>query len=133
MQCRQFNLKYNTEFICVIPVNLYCPYDNFNIQKGHVIASLINRFHKEKSRNSPNFYVYGDGTPYRQFLYALDFAKIICDILIFKLYKDKEPIICCNNEITIKDMVLNLCDVINIDKSKLVWGSKLDNGCQKNI
>lgn len=131
LQCRQFNLTHNTNFKCVIPVNLYGPYDNFNIQKGHVIPSLINRFHKEKQRKNPNYYVYGDGNAYRQFLYAPDFAKIICDILVNNVYSDNKPIICCNDEITIRDMVILLCKIMNIDYNKIIWGSALDNGCQK--
>ena len=131
LQCRQYNLKYNTNFICVIPVNLYGPHDNFNNQKGHVIASLMNRFHKEKQREKPAFYVFGDGTPYRQFLYAPDFAKIICDILIYKNNIENNSIICCNDETTIRDMVTELCEVMQIDGNKIEWGDAIDNGCQK--
>lgn len=131
MQCRHYNETHNTEYICVIPVNLYGPYDNFNLQNGHVIASLINRFHKEKQRDNPNYYVYGDGSPYRQFLYAPDFAKIICELLLNNIYNEKTPIICCNDEITIKEMVKTICSVMDINKEKIEWGNKLDNGCEK--
>jgi GDP-L-fucose synthase len=130
-QCRQYNLKYNTKFICVVPVNLYGPNDNFNLNNGHVIASLMNRFYKESKRENQNYYVYGDGSPERQFLYAPDFAKIICELLLKNIYNDNHPVICCNDEITIKEMVNILCNVMKIDNKLLEWGSELDNGCIK--
>lgn len=131
LQCRQYNKAYGTEYICVIPVNLYGPYDNFNIDNGHVIPSLMHRFHKEKGKYNCEFIAYGTGTPLRQFLYAPDFAKIICKILFDKNNKDTKPIICCNREITIKEMVETLGETMNINVNSIKWDTTKSDGCIK--
>ena len=131
LQCRQYNKAYNTEYICVIPVNLYGPHDNFNIENGHVIPSLMHRFHKEKNKNNGEFIAYGTGTPLRQFLYAPDFAKIICKILFDKNNQNTDPIICCNGEITIKEMVETLGETMDININNIKWDETKSDGCMK--
>lgn len=131
LQCRQYNNKYNTQYICVIPVNLYGPYDNFNIENGHVIPSILHRFHMEKISKNENYFAYGTGNPYRQFLYAPDFARIICNLLLDNIYTKNEPIICCNDEITIKEMTTTLLEVMHIDNKLLKWNTNKSDGCLK--
>ena len=131
LQCRQYNKAYSTEYICVIPVNLYGPHDNFSIKNGHVIPAIMNRFHGEKTKKDGKFIVYGTGRPYRQFLYAPDFAKIICDILLDGKYNNTEPLICSNNETTIKIMVNYLAGAMKIDRNKLEWDISKSDGCMK--
>ena len=131
LQCRQYNKAYGTEYICVIPVNLYGPYDNFSIKNGHVIPAIMNRFHGEKAKKDGKFTVYGTGRPYRQFLFARDFAKIMCDVLLDEKYDNTEPIICCNDETTIKEMVGTLADAMDIGRKKLEWDTNKSDGCMK--
>ena len=131
LQCRQYNKAYGTEFICVIPVNLYGSYDNFSIKNGHVIPAIMNRFHGEKAKKNGKFTVYGTGKPYRQFLYAPDFAKIMCNILLDRKYDNTEPIICCNDETTIREMVNNLADTMCINRDQLEWDTNKSDGCMK--
>ena len=130
LQCRQYNKAYGLEYICVIPVNLYGPYDNFSIKNGHVIPAIMNRFHGEKAKDG-KFTVYGTGKAYRQFLFARDFAKIMCDVLLDNKYDNTEPLICCNDETTIKKMVGSLVDAMGISKDKLEWDTNKSDGCMK--
>ncbi len=135
MQCRHYNKTYNTEYICLIPVNLYGPYDNFNLNNGHFIPSVLHRFYKSKLLND-DFLAYGTGKPYRQFLYGPDFAFIICEILL-KLKNvntrkyNKNIIVCNDEEYTIKEVIFQLCDSMNIDKTKIIWDTNLSDGCMK--
>jgi GDP-L-fucose synthase len=131
LQCRQYNKAYGTEYICVIPVNLYGPHDNFSIKNGHVIPAIMNRFHGEKAKKDGKFTPYGTGQAYRQFLFAKDFAKIICDVLLDKKYNNTEPLICCNDETTIKEMVGSLADAMDISRDKLEWDINKSDGCMK--
>ena len=78
MQIRHYNASYGTNYMCLIPVNLYGPYDNFKLSECHVLPGLMHRFYKKKKNNVDVFDVYGTGNPLRQFVYAKDFAKIIC-------------------------------------------------------
>ena len=119
LQCRHYNKAYNREYICVVPVNLYGPYDNFSLTNGHFIPMIMNRLHKtiEWRDHHPtgDIVAYGTGNPLRQFLYAPDFAEIICNILIGEQYKQTGPIICCNDdEYTIKDIVEKIAKLLDI-------------------
>ena len=130
VQCRLMNNLYNTEFYCLIPVNLYGPHDNYNIDNGHFIPSILHRFHLSKLVGK-KCKAYGSGSPLRQFLYAPDFAKIICNILRFIPFdkKNQTIIICDDNEYTIKDVVYKIQSIMKIDD--VIWDLTFDDGCIK--
>ena len=134
LQCRHYNQTYNYNYICVVPVNLYGPYDNFNLQDSHFIPGLMHRFQKQinlKNNSLPyKFNAFGTGTPLRQFLYAPDFAKLIL-LILFK-YSGNTPIICCDdNEYTIKEMVHKVSNIMEIPTELLTWDTKKSDGCLK--
>ena len=89
-QCRTYNEQYLTNFICIIPTNIYGPNDNFNLQDSHVIPALIHNCYLAK-QNNKIFSVKGTGKPLRQFIYSKDLAKIIMEILL--TYKLNESMI----------------------------------------
>ena len=91
----------------------------------------MNRFHGEKAKKDGKFTPYGTGRPYRQFLFVKDFAKIMCDVLLDKQYGNTEPLICCNDETTIKEMVGSLADAMDISRDKLEWDTNKSDGCMK--
>lgn len=72
--CQSYNRQYGTEFIAVMPTNLYGPYDNFDLEKSHVMPAMIRKFHEAKMQNLPSVTLWGDGSPYREFLYSDDMA-----------------------------------------------------------
>jgi len=76
IQCQTYREQYSRDYFCIIPTNLYGPYDNFNLEDGHVIPSLIHRCYLAKKNKTP-FYIKGSGTPLRQFLYSSDAARCI--------------------------------------------------------
>lgn len=80
VQIRATNIELGTSYMAVIPPNLYGPNDNFSLNSGHVIPSLIHRAFIAKSR-SLAFEVWGSGKPLREFLYAKDLAKILLDLV----------------------------------------------------
>lgn len=126
MQCRNYNEQFGREYICIIPVNLYGPYDNFNLNDSHVIPGLIHRFYNAKMNNT-NLEMYGSGTPLRQFIHSYDIAKIIIKIL--NEYKDTKSIICCNDEITIKDLTYLVGKLSNYDTNKITSDTSKSDGC----
>jgi GDP-L-fucose synthase len=136
LQCRQYNKAYNTEYICVVPVNLYGEYDNFSLKDGHVIPALMHRFHntlvKNKLNNTNEKHIaYGTGKPLRQFLYAGDFATLICVILLDKTSTSTLPISCCGDELSIKSMIYILADAMDIDENDIVFDASMADGCMK--
>jgi GDP-L-fucose synthase len=72
--CQSYNRQYKTNFISVMPTNLYGPNDNFDLNSSHVLPALIRKFHEAKKNNSPFVDVWGTGTPKREFLYSDDLA-----------------------------------------------------------
>lgn len=73
VQCRLYNEQYGTDFICVVPTNLYGPFDNYAESKSHVVAALIKRAFQSQG----SLEVWGSGKPLRQFCYAGDLAMLI--------------------------------------------------------
>ena len=72
--CQYFNKQYGTNFISVMPTNLYGPYDNFHPEHSHVMPALIRRFHEAKVNGAKEVVVWGSGAPLREFLYSEDMA-----------------------------------------------------------
>ena len=72
--CQFFNKQYGTNYISVMPTNLYGPYDNFDLENSHVMPALIRKFHEAKINNNPEVVVWGSGKPLREFLYVDDMA-----------------------------------------------------------
>ena len=128
LQCRQYNKKFNTKYMCLIPVNLYGPYDNFRNGDAHVIPDLMARFHKDKINDDESI-VFGTGEPLRQFLYTKDFAKLILNVLLDDT--NIQSMICCNDEVKISKMVDVLSETMEMDKEKMSFDVDMSNGCMR--
>lgn len=72
--CQAYNRQYGTEYISVMPTNLYGPNDNFDLRDGHVLPALIHRFYKARLTGEDRVEVWGSGTPRREFLHVDDLA-----------------------------------------------------------
>jgi len=90
IQVKSYNKQYGCNYFCVIPCNMYGPHDNFNLDQGHFVASLIRKIHEIKLNKQQKLKLLGTGKPLRQYLFSEDFAKILLKLL--KNYKRKEPI-----------------------------------------
>ena len=74
--CEFLNRQYGTDYISVMPTNLYGPNDNYHPTHSHVVPALIRRFHEAKEQNLPSVTCWGDGSPLREFLYLDDLANL---------------------------------------------------------
>jgi GDP-L-fucose synthase len=72
--CESYNRQYGTQFIAVMPTNLYGPNDNFDLETSHVLPALIRKFHEAKIKGNDNVVIWGTGTPRREFLHVDDMA-----------------------------------------------------------
>lgn len=72
--CKHYNQQYGTNFISVMPTNLYGPNDNYDLETSHVMAALIRKFHDAKRNCAPQVVVWGTGAPRREFLHVDDMA-----------------------------------------------------------
>jgi len=92
--CEAYNLNYGTDFISVMPTNLYGENDSFDLENGHVLPVLIRKFHEAKKRGDKSVKLWGTGRPMREFLHVDDLAKasiMLLEKVSFKdLYDDEE-------------------------------------------
>eukprot|EP00052_Salpingoeca_macrocollata_P006489 m.53999 g.53999 ORF g.53999 m.53999 type:complete len:323 (-) comp15470_c0_seq1:208-1176(-) len=105
VQNRAYNEQYGCHFTSVIPTNIYGPYDNFNMDDGHVIPGLIHKAYLAKKNGTP-LSVWGSGKPLRQFIFSKDLAKLF--VWVLREYKEIDPIILSvgeEDEVSIKDVV----------------------------
>ena len=80
--CKHYNNQYNTNFISVMPTNLYGPNDNYDLKNSHVMAALIRKFHEAKTNNKKEVELWGTGTPKREFLHVDDLADAVIYLII---------------------------------------------------
>jgi len=88
--CQAYNKQYNTNFISVVPTNIYGPSDNFDLKTSHVIPGLIRKFHQAKVERKKEVLIWGSGAPRREFLYVDDFADAC--IFLMNNYNQSEII-----------------------------------------
>lgn len=86
--CKHYNQQYGTNFISVMPTNLYGPNDNFDLDTSHVMPALIRKFHEAKINDKPEVIIWGTGTPLREFMHANDMADA-CVYLMEKYNSDE--------------------------------------------
>jgi GDP-L-fucose synthase len=86
--CKHYNQQYGTNFISVMPTNLYGPNDNFDLQSSHVMPALIRKFHEAKMNNDPEVVVWGTGKPLREFMHVDDMSDA-CVYLMENFDSDK--------------------------------------------
>ena len=125
IQIRAYREQYGIEYVSVIPTNIYGPHDNFNIQNGHVLPSLIHKCYLAQ-KNNTDFVVWGSGKPLREFIFSKDIGKLTEWVL--ENYTDEEPIILSTSEtISIKDIVDLIVQFMNF-KGNVVWDADKPDG-----
>jgi len=95
VQSRAYRDQYGCNFVTIIPCNIYGPHDNYNLDSGHVIPSLIHKCYIAKQNNT-DFEIWGTGKPYREFIYSKDVGNITQWVL--GNYDDPEPLIISPDE-----------------------------------
>lgn len=118
IQCRAYNQQYGTQFICIIPTNIYGKYDNFNLEDSHVIPGLIHKAYLAKKNNQP-FVLKGSGKAFRQFIYADDMAKLI--LYMIDNYNKTDSIILSvdmDREVSIETIAVIITNKFGIEKIK---------------
>ncbi len=86
--CESYNLQYGTNFISVMPTNLYGINDNFDLETSHVLPALLRKMHEAKINNEPKVEIWGSGRPRREFLYSEDMADACLFLLESRNFKD---------------------------------------------
>lgn len=128
VQCRVYREQYNLDYNCIIPTNIYGPYDNFNLEDAHVIPALIHKCFLAKNNNE-NFVIAGSGNPIRQFIYSIDLAKLIINLLEINY---KETIILApEQEFSIREIATIVANKFNYTHKMKFDTSKPDGQYKK--
>ena len=129
--CQAYAREYGTNFISVMPTNLYGPNDNFDLEKSHVLAALLRKTHEAKIRDENKLIVWGTGEPRREFLHVGDLASAL--LLLLQKYDSPEIInVGCGEDITIRELAELICDIVGFD-GELVWDRTKPDGTPRKL
>jgi GDP-L-fucose synthase len=125
VQIRAYREQYGLNYKSVIPTNIYGPNDNFDIENGHVVPSLIHKCHIAKETKTP-LTIWGSGKPLREFIFSKDVAQLTEWVL--HNYNENEPILLSTSEeIPIKEVVEMIVELMNF-KGKVIWDKDKPDG-----
>jgi len=139
--CWSYNRQYGTQFLAVMPTNLYGPGDNYDLEKSHVIPALIRKMHEAKVRGDKEVVAWGTGTPRREFLSSDDLADAC--VFLMSLPDDQYQSLITNHELppllnigygkdlTIRELVDVIGDVVGYEGSTKWDSGKPDGTPQK--
>lgn len=126
VQAQAYRDQYGFNAIYLLPVNLYGPRDNFDLETSHVIPALIRKYIEAQERGEKQVILWGDGSPTREFLYAGDAAEGI--LLATERYDGYEPVnLGFGNEISIKELATLIADLTGFE-GEIVWDTSKPNG-----
>jgi len=128
--CQAYNRQYGTNFISVMPTNLYGPNDNFELQNSHVLAALVRKFSDAKKNGDKTVTVWGSGKPSREFLYIDDLAEA-CYFLM-QNYNETEIInIGTGSDVTITELATMIAKQVGFEGTIEYDSSKPDGTPRK--
>jgi len=126
VQAQGYRAQYGFNAIYLLPVNLYGPGDNFDLESSHVIPALIRKCVEAKERGQAEIELWGDGSPTREFLYVEDAAEGI--LLAAESYESAEPVnLGSGEEISIRDLALMVAGEVGFDGG-IKWDKTKPNG-----
>src|SRR4051812_35367723 len=111
--CAAYNRQYDTDFLCVMPTNLYGPGDNFDLETSHVLPALISKIHAAKEKDEPEVVIWGGGEPLREFLHSDDLADACVHLMENYHASDIGEFvnIGTGHEISIRNLALLICEI----------------------
>lgn len=131
--CASYNREYNTDYISVMPCNLYGLNDNYDTKNAHVLPMLVRRFHEAKEAGLKEVTVWGTGTPLREFMYAGDLAKAVVYLMENKSAKEIGEFINIGTgtEVTILELAQMIKKIVGFEGELVFDKSKPDGTMRK--
>lgn len=129
--CEFLNKQYGTDYISVMPTNLYGPNDNYHLTHSHVLPALIRRFHEAKEAGLTSVTCWGDGSPLREFLYVDDLANL-CVFLMNHYSGDETVNAGTGKELSIKELTELVAEVTGY-QGEILWDTSKPNGTPRKL
>lgn len=131
MMCQSYNKQYGTNYISLMPTNLYGPNDNFNLTSSHVLPAMIRKFHEAKTNNSPSVPLWGTGSPMREFLHVDDLADAA--VYLMNNYDGSDIVnIGTGEDVTIKELAELIRDTVGY-KGEIDWDTSKPDGTPRKL
>ena len=129
--CEYLNRQYGTDYISLMPTNLYGPNDNYHPEHSHVLPALIRRFHEAKKQGADSVTCWGDGSPLREFLYVDDLANLC--VFLMNHYSGNETVNAgSGKELTIKELTEKVARIVGYE-GKIMWDTTRPNGTPRKL
>lgn len=129
--CENYNLQYGTNFIAVMPTNMYGPNDNYDLQNSHVLPALIRKCHEAKVSGAPTVTIWGTGAPMREFMHVDDLASAV--VFLMNTYDGNRFLnIGWGKDISIRDLAFLIRDVTGF-KGELVFDTSKPDGTPRKL
>ena len=129
--CEYLNRQYGTDYISLMPTNLYGPNDNYHPEHSHVLPALIRRFHEAKEQGADSVICWGDGSPLREFLYVDDLANLC--VYLMNHYSGNETVNAgSGKELTIKELTEKVARIVGYE-GKIMWDTTRPNGTPRKL
>lgn len=129
--CENYNRQYGTQYVSVMPTNLYGPNDNYDLQNGHVLPALIRKAHEAKQRGDAELMVWGSGKPRREFMYVDDLADA-CVFLMENGIADGLFNVGTGNDITIRELAELVMEIVGFE-GKIVFDATRPDGTPRKL
>ncbi len=129
--CQSYNKQYGTNYISVMPTNLYGTNDNFDLQNSHVLPALIRKFHEAKNSGQKEVVIWGSGKPKREFLHVDDLADAC--VFLMNNYNGSEIVnIGTGEDISIKSLAEMIKKIVGFS-GKIIWDKTKPDGTPRKL
>lgn len=131
--CCYYNEQYGTNFLSVMPTNLYGPHDNFDTETSHVLPALIRKMHDAKTVGR-SVTLWGDGSPMREFLYVDDLSNAVIYLMESCDAKDLGEFVNVGTgkDISIKDLATTIAGIVGYGR-EILWDTTKPNGTPRKL
>ena len=131
IMCQSYNEQYGTNFISLMPTNLYGINDNFDLDNSHVLPAMIRKFHEAKVAGSPSVTLWGTGSAKREFLHVDDLAE--ASLFLMENYNDTDIInIGTGKDVTIRELGEQVKNVTGYE-GEIIWDTNKPDGTQRKL
>ena len=130
--CESYNRQYGTQYVSVMPTNLYGPNDNYDLNNSHVLPALIRKAHEAKHRGDASYVVWGSGKPMREFLYVDDMSDACVYLMERDDIHDGLFNVGTGQDVTIRELAEVVMDVVGF-KGEIVFDASKPDGTPRKL
>lgn len=130
--CESYNQQYGTQYVSVMPTNLYGPNDNYDLNNSHVLPALIRKAHEAKLRGDTSYMVWGSGKAMREFLYVDDMADACVFLMEHAEIQDGVFNVGTGQDVTIRKLAEAVMDVVGF-KGEIVFDASKPDGTPRKL